>query len=73
MAYRLESRIKVTATDDKASQLGLDGLSALIHPRSYMDLGPEVDGSLKDVNLFGGLRRRQLSRQRLDGADDQHQ
>jgi hypothetical protein len=55
MAYRLESRIKLTATDGKASQLGLDGLSALIHPRSYMDLGPEVDGSLKNVNLFGGL------------------
>jgi hypothetical protein len=55
MAYRLESRIKLTATDDKASQWGLDSLSALIHPLAYLDLAPEVDGHLPDVNLFGGL------------------
>src|SRR5580704_2594824 len=55
MAYRLESRIKLTATDEKAQQWGLDSLSALIHPLSYFDLAPQVDGSLPKVNLFGGL------------------
>ncbi len=55
MGYRLESWIKLDVEDGKAAQLGLDGFSALIHPRFYADLAPEVDGSLPDVNLFGGL------------------
>jgi hypothetical protein len=55
MAYRLESRINLKADDDRAARLDLDGVSAFIHPRFYADLGPEVDGNLKDVNLFGGL------------------
>src|SRR5260370_19089969 len=55
MAYRLESRIKLKADDARAARLDLDGVSAFIHPRFFADLGPEVDGNLKDVNLFGGL------------------
>jgi Protein of unknown function (DUF1302) len=55
MAYRLESWVKLDVDDGKAANLGLDHVSALIHPRFYADLGPEVDGNLKNVNLFGGL------------------
>src|SRR5208282_3428589 len=54
MAYRLEPRVKLEASDDQAQKLGLDGVSALFKPRLYADLGPKVDGDLKDVNLFGG-------------------
>jgi hypothetical protein len=55
MAYRFESWIKLKADDGAAAKLGLDRVSVLIHPRFYMDLAPELDGNLKDVDLFGGL------------------
>src|SRR5262249_29653659 len=40
MGYRFESWIKLDAEDGKAGQLGLDGFSALIHPRFFADLAP---------------------------------
>jgi hypothetical protein len=54
IAFRLESRIKLTASNEQAGALGLDSLSALIHPRLYADLAPDIDGNLQSVNLLGG-------------------
>ena len=54
MAYRGESLVDYSLDNSLATALGLDSARLFAQPRLYVDLGPEVDGSLKEVNLFGG-------------------
>jgi hypothetical protein len=54
MGYRWESIMQLEATRNLANNLGLDNLRMTVHPRAWLDLGPQVDSDLPDVYLSGG-------------------
>jgi len=54
MGYRFESIMQLEASRNLANNLGLDSLRFTVHPRAFLDLGPQVDNDLPDVYLSGG-------------------